>query len=99
MAGFGVHEAKTHFSKLLERAPNGEEVVVTRSGEPPVTLVPVRRRRTPDPGWATGTFTLPGDVDELPAEFTDHLRRGPCSTRTWSWPGRWIVHRCAPRSR
>ena len=36
-----MHEAKTRFSKLVERALCGEEVIVARNGEPLVKLVPV----------------------------------------------------------
>lgn len=36
-----MHEAKTHFSKLVELALHGEEIVIARSGEPVVRLVPV----------------------------------------------------------
>lgn len=74
MAEFGVHEAKTHFSKLLERALAGEEVVITRSGERLVTLVPVQRRRRPNLGFAAGTVVMSADFDELPEEFLDHFR-------------------------
>ncbi len=48
MIEVGVHEAKTHFSSLLRRVAGGEEVVITRGGEPVARLVParpVRRRR------------------------------------------------------
>jgi prevent-host-death family protein len=38
-----VHEAKTHLSKLIERALRGEEVVIHRGSEPVVRLVPVTR--------------------------------------------------------
>jgi prevent-host-death family protein len=74
MAEFGVHEAKTHFSKLLERALAGEDVVITRSGEPLVKLVPVQRKRKPNFGFAAGTFTIPEDFDEWPEEFLDYFR-------------------------
>ncbi|WP_300017229.1 type II toxin-antitoxin system Phd/YefM family antitoxin [Pseudonocardia sp.] len=73
MPEFGVHEAKTHFSKLLERALNGEDVVITRSGEPLVRLVPVQRRRKPNFGYAQGTITIPDDFDETPEEFRDYM--------------------------
>jgi prevent-host-death family protein len=73
MPEFGVHEAKTHFSKLLERALNGEEVIITRSGEPLVTLVPVQRRRKPNFGWAKGTITMAHDFDEIPEEFREYI--------------------------
>jgi prevent-host-death family protein len=36
-------EAKTQLSKLVERALNGEEIIIARDGEPAVRLVPVKR--------------------------------------------------------
>ena len=41
MTKVNMHEAKTHFSKLIERALRGEEVIVARNGQPLVKLVPV----------------------------------------------------------
>jgi prevent-host-death family protein len=35
-----VHEAKTHFSKLLERVAAGEEVTIAKAGKPVARLVP-----------------------------------------------------------
>lgn len=35
-----VHDAKTHFSKLLTRAHAGEEVVIHKAGKPYAKLVP-----------------------------------------------------------
>jgi len=29
-----VHEARTHLSKLLERAHNGEEIILAKAGKP-----------------------------------------------------------------
>lgn len=34
MAVFNIHDAKTHFSKLLERVMSGEEVVIAKAGKP-----------------------------------------------------------------
>jgi prevent-host-death family protein len=42
-----IHEAKTHFSKLVERVEAGEEIVIARSGRPVARLVPVERTREP----------------------------------------------------
>lgn len=39
----GAYDAKTHFSDLLERVENGEEVTITRHGAPVAKMVPVRR--------------------------------------------------------
>jgi prevent-host-death family protein len=44
---FNVHEAKTHFSKLLDQVLEGEEVLITRNGVPVAELVPARRRPFP----------------------------------------------------
>ncbi len=41
MTKVNMHEAKTNFSKLVELALQGEEVVIARSGTPLVKLVPV----------------------------------------------------------
>jgi len=40
MAVFNIHEAKTHFSKLLERVLNGEEVVIAKAGKPVAIILP-----------------------------------------------------------
>ncbi len=44
---YSVHEAKTHFSKLLQQAQAGELVVITtgREKKPIVRLVPVKASR------------------------------------------------------
>jgi prevent-host-death family protein len=48
---FNVHEAKTHFSRLLERAERGERIVIARAGRPVAVLIgyerPPRPLRTP----------------------------------------------------
>jgi prevent-host-death family protein len=41
-----VHHAKTHLSKLIEQAENGEEVIIARNGKPAVKLVPVAAAAT-----------------------------------------------------
>lgn len=40
MTVFNIHEAKTHFSKLLERVLNGEEIVIAKAGKPIARLLP-----------------------------------------------------------
>lgn len=47
MPAFNVHEAKTHFSRLLDAVLEGEEVLITRNGIPVAELVPARRRPFP----------------------------------------------------
>lgn len=40
-----VHQAKTHLSKLLERAHRGEEIVLAKAGKPYARLVPLKPAR------------------------------------------------------
>ena len=42
MANYGVAEAKNKFTHLLDRAENGEHVVITRHGRPVAELRPVQ---------------------------------------------------------
>ncbi|MGD8751207.1 MAG: type II toxin-antitoxin system prevent-host-death family antitoxin [Anaerolineales bacterium] len=41
MTTIGAYEAKTHFSKLIERVARGERITVTRHGVPVMTIQPV----------------------------------------------------------
>ncbi len=49
-----VHEAKTHFSKLLDRAHAGEEIVLAKAGKPYARLVPLENDQPRIPGIAEG---------------------------------------------
>ena len=65
-----VHEAKTHFSRLLDRVSGGEEVIIARAGEPVARLVPVEKPpRERLPGSAKGEIEIVDDFDApLPEE-------------------------------
>ncbi|MGA7980049.1 MAG: type II toxin-antitoxin system Phd/YefM family antitoxin [Chromatiaceae bacterium] len=39
MQSVNVHEAKTHFSKLLEQVQNGDEIIIAKAGQPIARLV------------------------------------------------------------
>jgi prevent-host-death family protein len=66
-----VHEAKTHFSKLLCRVSLGEEIVIGKAGRPVARLVPFFDRTTRrEPGSARGRFTMKENFDApLPAKL------------------------------
>ena len=38
---FNLYQAKTHLSSLVERAAEGEEIVIAKAGKPMVRLAPV----------------------------------------------------------
>ena len=65
-----VHTAKTHFSRLVERAARGEEIVIARAGRPVARLMPLaalgRRRRL---GLLKGKIKIAANFDApLPAK-------------------------------
>lgn len=54
-----VHQAKTHLSKLINKALEGEEVVIAKRDEPLVRLQVVRSRKGQRRlGWAKGLVTV-----------------------------------------
>jgi prevent-host-death family protein len=59
-----IHEAKTHLSRLVERAAAGEEIVIARAGKPAAKLVPYRKPREPRRlGTLRGRIWLAPDWD------------------------------------
>ncbi len=50
MTNYSVADAKNHLPKLIDRALNGEEVVITRRGKPVVELRPAAPRPEPPVG-------------------------------------------------
>lgn len=76
MIEVGVHEAKTTLSELLRRVAAGEEVTITRSGEPVARIIAVQRRRPRVLGRDRGAFEVPDDFDApLPDEVLRDLER------------------------
>jgi prevent-host-death family protein len=63
MTEVGVHEAKTHLSRLLVRVEAGEEIVIARGGRPVARLVPVVAGRQRELGRDHGLFEVPEDFD------------------------------------
>ncbi|HUH06020.1 MAG TPA: type II toxin-antitoxin system Phd/YefM family antitoxin [Kofleriaceae bacterium] len=70
-----IHEAKTHFSKLVARVEAGEEIIIARDGTPVARLVAVATPATArEAGRDRGLFSVPEDFDaplppDLLAEF------------------------------
>ncbi len=61
-ATVNVHEAKTHFSKLLDRAHAGEEIIVAKAGKPYARLVKIEV--APPPNRTPGGWPISGDIPD-----------------------------------
>jgi prevent-host-death family protein len=76
MAIVNMHEAKTHLSRLVERAASGEEIVIAKAGKPVAKLVgyqPSREPRKPG-GWEGKVWIAPDFDDELPEDIAAAFR-------------------------
>ena len=71
MTIFNIHDAKTHFSKLLERVSKGEDIVIAKAGKPVARILPfVAEDISPRvPGIDKGKVTILPDFDEPLPEF------------------------------
>ena len=79
MAEVNVYEAKTHLSRLLDRAQGGEEIVITRHGRPVARLGPIRDRPPARKlGALRGRIRMSNDFDApLPDEILEAFEGGP----------------------
>jgi len=59
---YNIHEAKTHLSRLLERAQQGEEIIICKAGQPYVKLVAVRPVERRQLGFMRGEFSVGEEI-------------------------------------
>ena len=65
-----VAEAKARLSELVQRAARGEEIVISRNGEPQARLVALAVKPVRVPGKGAGKWTVRDDFDSpLPPEL------------------------------
>ncbi len=70
-----IHEAKTHLSRLVERAAAGEEIIIAKAGKPMAKLVPYRANaKARQPGSWRGKVIIRDDFDALPEEIEAAFR-------------------------
>ena len=80
MQTVNIHDAKTHLSRLVERAARGESFVIAKAGKPMVKVVPLdapvgsERRRI---GFLKGQLKVPDDFDEMGREEIERGFTGP----------------------
>ena len=73
MQTVNIHEAKTHLSKLVEKAANGEPFIIAKAGKPMVKVVsldttePETTRRI---GFGDGKSRIPDDIKTI---FNDEI--------------------------
>jgi prevent-host-death family protein len=79
MRTVNIHEAKTHLSRLVDRAAKGEPFVIAKAGKPMVKVVPfdaplgAEIRRI---GFMEGAIEVPDDFDRMGADEIEQLFGG-----------------------
>jgi len=59
-----IHEAKTHFSRLLAQVGKGEEIIISKAGKPVARLIPVEENPVNRvAGSAKGKVIIAEDFD------------------------------------
>ena len=66
-----IHEAKTHLSRLVDRAAAGEEIIIGKAGKPVARLVKYEAAAKPvrKPGSMKGLIKIHPGFDEADAEI------------------------------
>jgi len=76
MKTVNIHEAKTHLSRLVDKAAGGEPFVIAKAGKP---LVKVMALNAPSPenvkrvGFMTGEIDVPEDFDRMGSDEIEAL--------------------------
>ena len=74
-----IHEAKTHLSRLIDRAAKGESFIIAKSGKPMVKVVAIDTpaageiRRV---GFMAGQVSVPEDFDRMGGNEIEKLFGG-----------------------
>ncbi len=69
-----IHEAKTHLSKLIKQALEGEDVIIAKDNKPVIQLKPVDDiKPTRKLGSAKGLIHMEEDFDAPVGDFEDYI--------------------------
>ena len=72
MQTINIHAAKTHFSRLVDEAAAGEEIIIAKAGKPVARLVPLAKKPKRQLGLLAGQLTVSDDFDApLPDDLLD----------------------------
>ncbi|KJC63035.1 type II toxin-antitoxin system Phd/YefM family antitoxin [Agreia bicolorata] len=71
MRTVNMHDAKTHFSRLVSAAEAGETIIIAKAGRPVAKLIslsPAEHVIQQRIGFLTSTAVFPDDTDSLAAD-------------------------------
>ncbi len=74
-----MHQAKTHLSRLVDRAAKGESFIIAKAGKAMVKVVPIgapEKRQKRRIGFMKGRMSIPDDFDTMGAEEIARMFEG-----------------------
>lgn len=69
---FELRGSEGELARLVDEVARGEEVVITRDGQPVAQIIPLRPRKPRQRGLAKGMIVIPADFDDPLEEFKDY---------------------------
>ncbi|WP_158791573.1 type II toxin-antitoxin system Phd/YefM family antitoxin [Granulicella sp. L60] len=79
MKTINIHEAKTHLSKLVEDAAQGESFIIAKAGKPMVRVIALDTpvgKKIQRLDFMKGQFSVPDDFDRMFEEEVEQLFYG-----------------------
>lgn len=79
MKAINIHEAKTHLSRLVDKAAKGEGFIIAKAGRPLVKVMALGSPASDETqrlGFMAGRIRVPDDFDQMGAGEIDSLFAG-----------------------
>ena len=80
MHTYNIHEAKTHLSRLVAEAAQGNAFIIAKAGKPLVKVSPLSEEEVPGVsdtlGFMEGEISVPDDFDSIGAGHIKKLFEG-----------------------
>lgn len=82
MQTINIHEAKTHLSRLVEEAAQGNAFIIAKAGKPMVKVCPLTVEEYPGVsrlGFMSGEIAVPDDFNTMESSYLNGLFQGTVS--------------------
>jgi len=78
MRTINIHQAKTHLSRLVDEAEQGDSFIIAKAGKPKVLVTRLAATETPAKrrlGFMKGMYTIPDNFDEIDKQLDREIER------------------------
>jgi prevent-host-death family protein len=78
MRTINIHQAKTHLSRLVDEAEQGDSFIIAKAGKPKVQVTRIDSADAPKQrriGFMKGMFTLPDNYEEIDKQLDKEIEK------------------------